>query len=334
VDGSRRVEAAVAALRAGQLIALPTETVYGLGADAANREAVGRIFALKGRPSTHPLIVHLAGVEAVPHWCRDWPVAAQALAANFWPGPLTLVLRRAATVPEVVTAGQDTVALRVPAHALALELLTAFGGGVAAPSANRYGRISPTTAQHVRDDLGDAVAVILDGGPCEVGLESTIVACLDGRVTLLRPGRLTRTDIAAVVGAVHAPDAAAPRVPGSLRSHYAPRTPVRLLDSEVLDVVHRQHQDERHTAVVLALRSAPAGIAGHTWIQAPGDARRYGHDLYANLRTLDLQGAAVVLVERPPAGDEWAAVLDRLTRAAGDAADDATPGPAPNAEAP
>jgi len=215
------LEAAVRLLRAGELVAFPTETVYGLGADAANPAAVARVFAAKGRPADHPLIVHLADQACVPDWASEFPETARQLARAFWPGPLTLVLPRSARVPMAVTGGQDSVALRVPAHPVAQALLRAFGGGVAAPSANRYGRVSPTRAEHVREELGDRVALILDGGECAVGLESTIVSCLAGQVALLRPGMIGRAAVESVVGPLATSAAGAPRVPGSTRAHYA-----------------------------------------------------------------------------------------------------------------
>ena len=222
-------------LRAGMLVAFPTETVYGLGADAGNPEAVRRIFAAKGRPADHPVIVHLHDAAQMADWARAVPEAAQKLAAAFWPGPLTLILPRASHVADVVTGGQDSVGLRVPSHPVARALLAAFGGGIAAPSANRFGRISPTTAQHVADDLGDAVAMILDGGACAVGIESTIVAFTGDQPVLLRPGGI---GVAALSRALGRPLArrrcGAPRASGTLASHYAPRTPATLVAADML----------------------------------------------------------------------------------------------------
>jgi L-threonylcarbamoyladenylate synthase len=215
-DVAPDIERAVALLRAGELVAFPTETVYGLGADAANPAAVAKIFAAKGRPQDHPLIVHLDGAAQLDAWARDIPAYAFELAEAFWPGPLTLILKRQPGVPDAVTGGQDTVGLRVPGHPLALELLRAFGGGLAAPSANRFGRISPTTARHVREELGEAVAMVLDGGPCQVGIESTILDCTGGAPRILRPGMVGAPALGRVLGRMPGYGAAGgPRVSGS-----------------------------------------------------------------------------------------------------------------------
>ncbi|HZH43235.1 MAG TPA: L-threonylcarbamoyladenylate synthase [Lysobacter sp.] len=317
------VDAAVAALRRGEAIGLPTETVYGLAADAENPAAVRRVFALKGRPADHPLIVHLPGADAVDGWARTVPAAARRLMQAFWPGPLTLILPRGPRASDVVTGGQDTVGLRVPAHPLAQTVLQRLGGGLAAPSANRFGRTSPTTAQHVRDEFGDAVPVVLDGGECDVGIESTIVDCSGERVRVLRPGMITVAALEAVLGEAVESTARAdsPRVPGALAAHYAPRTPMRLLPRDALDHTWRSQPDPGAVRV-LAVAALPASAQG---IALPDDARGYAHGLYAALRALDAAGAALLLVERPPEGGEWAAVHDRLGRAAVGAA--APPGP-------
>jgi len=259
--------------------------------------------------------VHLASVAQVPDWAAAFPEKAQALAAAFWPGPLTLVLPRTPRVLDAVTGGQETVALRVPSHPIAQELLRRFGGGIAAPSANRYGRVSPTLARHVREELGDHVDLVLDGGACEVGLESTIVGIDGEQVTLLRPGRITRAELEKVVGPVASPGAASPRVPGALRSHYAPATPVEIVDSATLDRRCAGGQDLKRAAV-LARRARPGGCDVLAWREAPAGAAAYGHDLYASLRELDALGAARILVEGVPGGEEWLAVGDRLQRAA------------------
>jgi len=312
---SAQIEAAVRRLRAGELVAFPTETVYGLGADAASPAAVARIFAAKGRPASHPVIVHLASVDQVGDWAQDFPEPARRLAAAFWPGPLTLVLPRGPRVPDAVTGGQDTVALRVPSHPVARLLLEAFGGGIAAPSANRYGRVSPTRAAHVRDEFGDVVGLVLDGGDCAVGLESTIVACLDGRLRLLRPGGITRAQLEAVVGPLSAAAEPAPRVPGSVKSHYAPVTPLELVEPAGLEDRLRA-MPERQQGAVLARRAPIAGLVARAWRVLPDDAVGFGHALYAALRELDRCGADRILVERVPDDAAWDAVRDRLERAA------------------
>ena len=306
------IEHAAAALRAGAVVGFPTETVYGLGADAANVAAVQRIYALKGRPPGHPLIVHLASAGELGHWAAHVPPAAQRLAARFWPGPLTLVLPRAPHVADAVTGGQASVALRVPAHPVARALLAAFGGAIAAPSANRYGRVSPTTAAHVREEFGDAVPIVLDGGECELGLESTIVSCLDG-LLLLRPGAIALPELEAAAGLPvrRAARGEGPRAPGTTQAHYAPRTPLKLVPAGALPGAAAGAD-----VAVLARGAAPHGFRGRLWIEAGDDAGRYGHALYANLRRLDQAAAAAILVEAVPGDVAWEAVRDRLGRAA------------------
>ncbi|MFA5912299.1 MAG: L-threonylcarbamoyladenylate synthase [Burkholderiales bacterium] len=319
---SAEIERAAAILRAGGLVAFPTETVYGLGADAANPAAVAKIFAAKGRPQDHPLIVHLADVAQLPLWAAEIPPAAQQLAAAFWPGPLTLVLKRAAGVPDCVTGGQASVGLRIPGHPVALELLRAFAGedggrrysGVAAPSANKFGRISPTTAEHVRAELGAVLDCVLDGGECEVGIESTIVDLSRGGAVLLRPGQITPSEIAAVLGAdVGSPDAAAPRAPGALDSHYAPHTPLYLVPAAELPA--RLAALRGRKVAVLARAEAPPGLHEVHWQSAPCALAGYAHELYASLRRLDALGCELILVEAPPAAPGWQGVNDRLNRA-------------------
>jgi len=315
IPDAAEIERAVALLSAGELVAFPTETVYGLGADASSPSALVRIFAAKGRPKSHPLIVHFSGLAAARDWAAEVPDAATRLATAFWPGPLTLVLPKSARVPDAVTGGQASVALRVPAHPVARALLAAFGRGIAAPSANRYGRISPTRAADVREELGDRVAMVLDGGDCAVGLESTIVACLDGRVTLLRPGSISRSQVADVVGRVDDPGADAPRVPGRERSHYAPGTPLSIVEEPHLREAVETALAAGGRVAVLA-RSAPMTQAGLTWRRMPAAAPAYGRALYAALRALDAAGADRILVEALPADESWAAAADRLARAA------------------
>lgn len=306
---SPTIAEAVAILQGGGLLAIPTETVYGLAADARNAEAVARIFALKGRPADHPLIVHIAGAEAIDAWAAVIPEAAKKLAAQFWPGPLTLILKKRADVPDAVTGGQDTVGLRSPDHALTLSLLKAFGGGLAAPSANRFGRISPTSASHVRDEFGDIAPPILEGGPCPVGIESTIVDLSQSPPRILREGHIRREQLLPYL-----PDlqsglvSASPRVSGSLDAHYAPRTPMRMLERERLI---EAAADEPH-CVLLALESLPADTQG---LSLPLQSEAYAQGLYAALRELDSRQAACILIEKPPTGPDWLAVNDRIKRA-------------------
>lgn len=302
---------AAALLRAGELVALPTETVYGLGADAGNPAAVLKIFAAKSRPADHPLIVHLADASQIADWARDIPPAALALARAFWPGPLTLILKKRPEVPDAVTGGQDTVGLRIPDHPVALDLLRAFAGGIAAPSANRFGRISPTTAQHVDEELGEAVAMILEGGACEVGIESTIVDLSRDAPVILRPGMIGLDALAAVLGVrprMRGASENAPRVSGALSAHYAPRTPMRMASRTEIEAAAAD------CAVLSRAGETPPGRYAMA-IDAAFDAHGYAHELYANLRALDASGAREILVETLPDTPEWAAVLDRLGRA-------------------
>ncbi|HEY3431857.1 MAG TPA: L-threonylcarbamoyladenylate synthase [Rhodocyclaceae bacterium] len=308
---------AVAKLRAGELVGIPTETVYGLAADASNADAVAKIFAAKGRPADHPLIVHLAGAGQLPRWAKEIPDAAYQLAAAFWPGPLTLILKKQPGVPDAVTGGQDTVGLRVPNHPLTLELLRRFDGGLAAPSANRFGRISPTTAEHVQEELGDRVARVLDGGPCSVGIESTIVDLSRGVPVILRPGAITAQDIERVLAAAvgSGQRESTPRVSGSLDAHYAPLTPLRLVATEALTAAVSEEIAAGRKCAVLSFQPLPTQ---HNLVHYPAshDPAGYAHDLYAALRSLDQSGVAVILVEALPEGPAWLAVKDRLSRAA------------------
>jgi L-threonylcarbamoyladenylate synthase len=317
---SETLASAADILLAGGLVAFPTETVYGLGADAANPDAVAKIYTVKRRPAEHPVIVHVQDAAAAQRWSRAMPEDARRLAIAFWPGPLTLIVPRADHVSAVVTGGQESVGLRVPSHPVAQALLAAFarcgGTGIAAPSANRFGRISPTTAQHVADDLAEDVEMIIDGGACAVGLESTIVACTGATPVLLRPGSIGIEAIARVLGRV--PDLAAidaPRASGTLASHYAPRTRTRLVPGCDLAAVNATREHGAPRAVLARTQAPPPHFRG-TWIVAGTDPAAYAQALYANLRKLDAAGADEILVESVPAGPEWDAVRDRLQRAA------------------
>ena len=322
-----QIEHAAALLDAGALVAFPTETVYGLGGDAESPEAVGRIYAAKGRPANHPVIVHLAPQGDPNYWVEHLPADAQRLIDAFWPGPLTLILKRAARIDAAVSGGQDSVGLRCPSHPVAQALLEAFSalrgghGGVAAPSANRFGHVSPTTAQHVRDEFGGAIHV-LDGGASDVGIESTILDLSRGFPALLRPGRITPQDIADVLGdAPRLPDgsdAAAPRASGTLKAHYAPRTPLALLPFDALQaLLAARQQDER---VALVARVSRAGDWAHAegvhFVAAPEDPQVYARELYGLLRALDRADVSRILIEKLPDTIEWIAVNDRLGRAA------------------
>ncbi len=308
------IRAAARLLEAGRLVGMPTETVYGLAADADNPDAVAAIFAAKGRPSNHPVIVHVARDADLSHWAAELPLEATQLIAAFWPGPLTLILKRAPRVPAAVTGGQDSVGLRCPSHPVAQALLAEFRGGqggLAAPSANRFGRVSPTSAQHVIDEFGapgtGALAAVLDGGQSDVGIESTIIdlSRLDSvGPALLRPGGISAQQIEAVLGRPLAqPDRVAPRVSGSLDAHYAPATPVALVASSELGQIVDALQAMGRRAVTL---------------RCDGDAPAYAHALYAKLRALDREGADLILVEQPPQEAAWQGVNDRLRRAAFD----------------
>ena len=322
------IEAAARLLEQGELVAFPTETVYGLGADAENPAAVARIYAAKGRPSDHPVIVHLAPEADIAYWATAIPGEALALIDALWPGPLTLILKRAPNIPDAVSGGQDTVGLRCPSHPVSQALLRAFRqgrGGVAAPSANRFGHVSPTTAQHVRDEFGSEpsspVRCVLDGGQSEVGIESTIldlsrIATL-GPV-LLRPGHIAPQRIADLIGTLpQLPDAAAPRASGTLASHYAPRTPVALVEAaRIPDTISALATGGRRVALIShSLPRLSGPLAQQPMAAEPAG---YAHQLYAALRSLDLAGADLIMVEMLPAGEEWNGIRDRLRRAAHD----------------
>jgi len=284
-------------IRAGELVAFPTETVYGLGANALDPAAIEKIYQAKGRPPTSPLIVHVDSIEMARELVRNWPERAECLARRFWPGPLTLVLPKRPHVPDRLTAGLDTVGVRMPNNAIALDLIKAAGRPVAAPSANRFGELSPTTAQHVRDALGDRVAMVLDGGPTTIGIESTVLSLAGSDAVLLRPGMISKEQIEEVIGPVRVtqanPGEAAHPSPGMHRRHYSPRTRLILLKPDELPPVGR-------------------GLT----LQMPDDPREYAAVLYQKLHQADSEGWDWIAVEQPPDESAWAAIRDRLERAA------------------
>jgi L-threonylcarbamoyladenylate synthase len=303
------IRRAAGILRAGGLVAFPTETVYGLGADASSAKAIERLYAVKGRPGNHPVIVHFDSLERALAYAREVPPAARILAERFWPGPLTLILKRSEKAKDFVTGGQPSVGIRVPSHPVAQELLKAFGGGIAAPSANRFGRISPTTAAHVREDLGSDVDLVLEGGPSEVGIESTIVDLSGGAAVLLRPGRISKAELEKYVELKEKTEAS-PRHSGGLERHYSPRTPARMVPTHALDKEIARLKDK---VGVLAF-SRPDERVDY-WLRMPREPQGYAQKLYAALRELDGAGCELILVEAPPEAAEWAAVRDRLERA-------------------
>lgn len=314
------IDRAIRVLRAGGLVAFPTETVYGLGADATSDAAVRKIFAAKGRPATNPLIVHVADIEVAKRYTTDWSPAAQTLAATYWPGPLTLVLPKTSNIPDVVTAGKQTVGLRAPDHPLALELLRAFDGPVAAPSANRSNRVSPTSAQHVREELGDSVDLILDGGPCAVGIESTVLDLSTDVPRILRPGAVTRKQIEFILGPVElgeriTNDDVAASSPGQHAVHYAPRTPAYRFDTPQRGLIHVDEPDGRPNGLIAVGTMRDDVKKWERIVAMPCEPVLYARNLYEVLRELDAMGLAKIFIEMPPDRPEWTAVRDRLMRA-------------------
>jgi L-threonylcarbamoyladenylate synthase len=304
------LDEACALLARGELVAFATETVYGLGADARRADAAARIYAAKGRPSANPLIVHVRDADDARRWCSGWDERADRLAARFWPGPLTLVLGRGHDIPAVVAGGGDTLALRAPSHPVAQALLLRFGGPIAAPSANRSLHVSPTTAAHVADDLGGRVALVLDGGPSPIGLESTVLALTGPRARLLRPGRVRVDAIEAELGPIEVVEAhasahaAALAAPGQLARHYAPDRPARLVEA---DAIAQAPSD-----VLVLTWSAPDGPGR---LRLPAESEGFEAALYARLREAETLGPRAIWIERPPEGPAWTAVRDRLRRA-------------------
>lgn len=307
-------------IQAGDLVGFPTETVYGLGADASSDAAVAGIFAAKGRPADHPLIVHVADAAQVSDYASSVPPFAERLTKAFWPGPLTVILPRKQGVAAAAAGGQDSIGLRCPSHPVALAFLKACGTGVAGPSANRFGRVSPTTAQHVAGEFSELL--VLDGGPCAVGIESSIVDCTRGRPVLLRPGVLTRTQLEAACGEPVLdkedlqPAGSAPRAPGTLDAHYAPNAKVRLMSAEAIQTaLDLLGADAAHIAVYA--RAVPRVQTAQVLLRRmPDDAVATARQLFAVLRDFDAQGAKLIWIEHPPASAEWDGVRDRLGRAA------------------
>jgi L-threonylcarbamoyladenylate synthase len=322
---AEEIKSASTLLKAGQLVAFPTETVYGLGCDAANAEALARLYRVKGRPGDHPVIVHLASTDQLNDWAAEVPQQALALAEKFWPGPMTLILKKSHKVLPSVSGGQDTVGLRIPSHPVALSLLKEFASGIAAPSANRHGRISPTTADHVRSELGDLVAKILDGGQCAVGIESTIIDLSGDAARILRPGMITMQEIEDVLknsgGSKDKADegsasSVAPRAPGSLSSHYAPSTGLKLFSHENLPRALATAENLMMKVSVMAFSDPIKCSAVITWSQLSEDPAQCARQLYATMRDLDSSGADYIIAEAPPELPEWMGILDRLRRAA------------------
>lgn len=310
IPSPAEIEHAASFLRAGKLVAFPTETVYGLGANALDAEAVARIFEAKGRPSTSPIIVHVGNMDMARRVVAEWPVAAQLLAQKFWPGPLTLVLKKQPAIPALVTAGLDSVGVRMPSHPAARALMEAAGLPIAAPSANRFTQLSPTTAEHVRQSLGDRVDYILDGGPCMVGIESTVLSLAGEVPVLLRPGGVSRAQIEAVIGPVArqtaAPAEAHPS-PGMHPRHYSPRTKLLL--------VRNGQVPDSGAGAYLQLHQPPKTQVREI-ILMPSDAAEYAAQLYGTLHQLDSQNYDWIAVEAPGNSPQWEAVCDRLQRAA------------------
>lgn len=307
------VRRAAEILRAGGLVAFPTETVYGLGADASSAAAVARLYAAKGRPADHPVIVHFADAALAFEWAREIPEAAKNLAARYWPGPLTMILKRSAKAGDFITGGQDGVGLRVPSHPVAQALLREFGKGVAAPSANLFGTVSPTTAVHVRDDHSGKIELVLDGGSSEVGIESTILDLSGSEPVLLRPGKISRAQLEEILKAkVREKNSSPLQHSGGLERHYAPKTPAMLVPPHQLDA----EIAKRGAAVAVLAFSRPDERVEY-WIRMPREPQAYAQRLYAALRELDVTGCGAILIESPPETAEWEAIKDRLSRATG-----------------
>jgi len=310
------IEESIQRTQQGGVVAIPTETVYGLAADASQPDAVKRIFSIKGRPANHPLIVHIGSVAQVHDWAEDIPDIFWPLAEHFWPGPLTFIFKKKPQVNDLVTGGQDTIALRIPSHKKVLQLLVALKCGLAAPSANRFGHVSPTTAQHVIDEFGDDIEGVIDGGACEVGIESTIVDLSIQQLRILRPGQITQQQIEDFLGVpLSAMKQQSPRAPGMLKAHYAPTTPLVLAEKSELDKQLAKLLQDNLTVNVWS-KTCPQIHKNIFWQALPVDNKQFAKVLYHQLRQFDQLSADITLIERPPERPEWCAVIDRLTRAA------------------
>lgn len=309
---------AIEVLKKGGLVVFPTETVYGLGADARNEQAIKKVFAVKGRPAHHPLIVHLASLEQLNNWAVNIPESAIELAKYFWPGPLTIILQKHPQVSNLITGNQNTIAIRMPRHPLTLEMLQQFGSAIVGPSANSYGKISPTTVQHIARDLGNKVDYILDGGPCEIGIESTIVNFTSNIPQILRQGSISAELITKVVGISLTPNNTKPhniRTPGSSKTHYAPSKPLYLSSSiEFLNIAKLAIKENLNYSY-LSFQKCPTQNKHVIWLQAPDDPTLYAKNLYAYLHQLDVLNNQCIVVEMPPLQPAWTAIIDRLTRA-------------------
>jgi L-threonylcarbamoyladenylate synthase len=301
------IQKASEALAAGELVGIPTETVYGLAAAAENPQAIQKIYTVKGRPANHPLILHLPDISHITQWAIDIPDIVWPMAELFWPGPLTVILRKHPHASPAITGQQDSIAIRIPRHPLTLTLLNYFGSAVVAPSANRYGRISPTTATHVQEELGEHLAYILDGGPCEIGIESTIISLLDPRPVILRQGHIMASDLMALFPEISQNTASTLRVPGAVASHYAPEKPLFLKQDLNVQAI------PKHIGI-LSHHPKPHAIP-NMWLHCPPDPIHYARMLYAHLRHLDHAECREIWVECPPQLPAWQAIWDRLTRA-------------------
>jgi L-threonylcarbamoyladenylate synthase len=316
-----QLKRAVEELRSGELVAFPTETVYGLGADALNPSAIQKVFAAKGRPADHPLIVHIATIEQLNNWAINIPDIAYKLANYFWPGPLTLVLTKHTQVSNLITGNQDTIAIRIPQHPLTLAMLQQFGSGIVGPSANAYGRISPTSAQHVKQSLGNKVNYILDGGPCEIGIESTIINLTTNTPQILRQGVITQDDLVKVIGdnfSYQESTATEIRVPGSTKAHYSPTKPLYLVSSQEFLITVKTILQQGLNYSYLSLQPCPMPNDAIIWIHAKKQPQLYAKNLYSYLHQLDAVNSQGIIVEMPPNEPSWAAIRDRLTRAGND----------------